>query len=44
MLSRLSGYRVRVASAGGDARAFFGEVQPNLIILDLMLPDADGPS
>ena len=39
-----SGYRVLVASTGGDARALFGEAQPDLIILDLMLPDVDGLS
>jgi DNA-binding response OmpR family regulator len=37
-----SGYRVLIASTGGDARALFGEAKPDLIILDLMLPDADG--
>jgi CheY-like chemotaxis protein len=39
---RARGYRVLVASTGADARALFDEVQPDLIILDLMLPDADG--
>ena len=37
-----SGYRVLIAPTGADARALFGEVQPDLIILDLMLPDTDG--
>ena len=37
-----SGYRVLIAPTGADARALFGEVQPDLIILDLMLPDDDG--
>jgi DNA-binding response OmpR family regulator len=37
-----SGYLVCSASNGTDALALFGEVQPDLIILDLMLPDADG--
>jgi DNA-binding response OmpR family regulator len=36
------GYRVLTASTGADARALFGKVQPDLIILDLMLPDTDG--
>jgi DNA-binding response OmpR family regulator len=36
------GYRVLLASTASDARVLFGEVQPDLIILDLMLPDADG--
>jgi hypothetical protein len=38
------GYRVLFAATCGDARALFGEVQPDLIILNLMVPDADGPS
>jgi two-component system, OmpR family, KDP operon response regulator KdpE len=39
-----TGYRVLVASTGGEARALFDEAQPDLIILDLMLPDDDGLS
>ena len=39
-----SGYRVLIASTGADARALLGQVQPDLIFLDLMLPDADGLS
>src|SRR5450631_2932346 len=39
-----SGYRVLIASTGGEARALFDEDQPDLIILDLMLPDDDGLS
>jgi DNA-binding response OmpR family regulator len=37
-----TGYRVLIASTGGEARALFDEAQPDLIILDLMLPDDDG--
>jgi DNA-binding response OmpR family regulator len=37
-----SGFRVLIASTGADARALFGEAKPDLIILDLMLPDDDG--
>jgi DNA-binding response OmpR family regulator len=37
-----SGYRVLVASNGAEARALIGQVRPDLIILYLMLPDADG--
>jgi DNA-binding response OmpR family regulator len=37
-----SGYRVLTASDGGEARALFAEVKPDLIVLDLMLPDDDG--
>lgn len=39
---RARGYQVLVASSGAEARALFGEAEPDLIILDLMLPDADG--
>ncbi|MDQ6674832.1 MAG: response regulator [Chloroflexota bacterium] len=39
-----SGYRVLVASTGAEARAFLHEIQSDLIILDLMLPDIDGLS
>jgi DNA-binding response OmpR family regulator len=37
-----SGYRVVVATTGAEARALLQEVRPDLIILDLMLPDTDG--
>ena len=37
-----SGYRVVTASTAADARALLAEVHPDLIILDLVLPDADG--
>jgi two-component system alkaline phosphatase synthesis response regulator PhoP len=37
-----SGYRVVVATTGAEARALLQEVHPDLIILDLMLPDTDG--
>jgi DNA-binding response OmpR family regulator len=37
-----SGYRVVVAGTGAEARALLHEVHPDLIILDLMLPDTDG--
>jgi len=36
------GYRVLAASTGAEALALFDTAQPDLIILDLMLPDADG--
>ncbi len=39
-----SGYDVRVAATGIDARALFSAGHPDLIILDLMLPDDDGLS
>lgn len=37
-----SGYDVRVAPTGGSARVLVERVQPDLIILDLLLPDDDG--
>jgi DNA-binding response OmpR family regulator len=39
---RASGYRVLVATTGAEALALFSKVQPDLILLDLMLPDTDG--
>jgi DNA-binding response OmpR family regulator len=37
-----SGYIVRTAGTGAAARALVEQIQPNLIILDLVLPDEDG--
>jgi DNA-binding response OmpR family regulator len=37
-----AGYRVRVASTGSAACALQPRIRPDLIILDLMLPDTDG--
>lgn len=37
-----SGYRVRHASNGSEARALIEQTRPDLIVLDLMLPDVDG--
>jgi DNA-binding response OmpR family regulator len=37
-----AGYSVREASTGAAARALVEQLQPNLIILDLVLPDEDG--
>jgi DNA-binding response OmpR family regulator len=37
-----AGYRVAHARTGVEARAMLDQVQPRLIILDLMLPDVDG--
>src|SRR6202035_2657422 len=38
-----AGYRVRVAATGSAACALQPRLRPDLIILDLMLPDMDGP-
>jgi DNA-binding response OmpR family regulator len=37
-----AGYRVRIAPTGRAACALLPRIRPDLIILDLMLPDADG--
>ena len=37
-----AGYTVRTASTGSEALAQFAASAPNLIVLDLMLPDIDG--
>jgi DNA-binding response OmpR family regulator len=37
-----SGYRVTTAGTGSEARLIIEQVHPNLILLDLMLPDTDG--
>src|SRR5438270_9367621 len=37
-----SGYRVTAVDTGTEARSIIEHVQPDLILLDLMLPDTDG--
>jgi two-component system response regulator MtrA len=37
-----SGYRVTTAGTGSEARSVIERVRPDLILLDLMLPDTDG--
>jgi DNA-binding response OmpR family regulator len=37
-----SGYGVTIAGTGREARSVIEQVRPDLILLDLMLPDADG--
>jgi DNA-binding response OmpR family regulator len=41
-LLEAAGYQVRQASTGATARALTEQVRPDLIILDLVLPDEDG--
>jgi len=36
------GYAVETVGTGGDAEAMIDRVRPDLVILDIMLPDADG--
>jgi CheY-like chemotaxis protein len=36
------GYRVRTAANGREALAILGEWRPDLILLDLMMPEMDG--
>jgi DNA-binding NtrC family response regulator len=38
------GYRVAIAGDGSQARASFASVTPNLILLDIWMPDVDGIS
>ena len=39
---RDKGYKVSVAATGKETRLFFGKERPDLVLLDLTLPDADG--
>jgi DNA-binding response OmpR family regulator len=38
----LEGYAVEVASDGEEALALYPEFQPNLVLLDIMMPKLDG--
>jgi two-component system, OmpR family, response regulator len=39
---RLTGFEVRVASGGHEAMAAAAEFSPDLVVLDVMMPDLDG--
>lgn len=41
-LMRKNGYRVLLARNGTEALSILNEHKPNLIILDIMMPDVDG--
>ena len=43
-LEKIGGYRVSVFSSGTDALNAVAALQPQLIMLDVMMPDMDGPS
>ena len=39
---RLTGFEVRVATGGNEALAAAAEYGPDLVVLDVMMPDLDG--
>jgi DNA-binding response OmpR family regulator len=39
---RTDGYEVWSVATGGEAEAMLGKVRPDLVLLDIMLPDTDG--
>jgi len=39
---RLAGYEVAVAGCGADALLAYDAISPDLLVLDVMLPDMDG--
>ncbi len=43
-LEKIGGYRVSVFSSGTEALNAVAALQPQLIMLDVMMPDMDGPS
>ncbi|MGH8622441.1 MAG: response regulator, partial [Burkholderiales bacterium] len=36
------GYQVRLAQNAADARAFRSQARPDLVLLDIWMPDTDG--
>lgn len=42
LLGKVNGFRVFVAEDGPTALRLFNEVQPDLVILDVMMPGLDG--
>lgn len=43
-LELVAGWRVVTASSGVEAEQKAGEVQPDVIVMDVMMPGQDGPS
>jgi CheY-like chemotaxis protein len=43
-LSNLGGWQVIQAASGPEALRLFGREQPDLILLDVMMPGMDGPA
>ena len=39
---RDEGFKVVTASDGSEALRIFGDIRPDLVVLDLLLPDTDG--
>ncbi len=42
-LEMLGGYQVRACASGAEALAVVGEFSPQLALLDVMMPELDGP-
>jgi CheY-like chemotaxis protein len=42
LLLKGEGYRLAFASNGADALRHAGELEPNVILLDVMIPEMDG--
>lgn len=43
-LEALGGFQLRVCASGGEALAAAEDFAPDLILLDVMMPDLDGPA
>jgi len=43
-LEMVGGFTVRACSTGGDAVNAFAEFGPDLVLLDVMMPELDGPA
>ena len=43
-LETLGGFEVKIASSGKEALSLAPEFQPDLILLDVMMPEMDGPT